>query len=152
MKKCTRQISFVIVAVVAAVFAGCHPDNTTAPGNRNGNSNRTAADNANTGGPLSRIDFDKNAEAYKEEAKRLGSKIGSGAEDAWLWMQVRGKLIATDGLRSTSVDVDNNAVTLTGVVQTESQKAQAEQLAKSVSGVTTVTNNITVVVGNANAR
>jgi len=46
--------------------------------------------------------------------------------------------------RKLNVDTRNGVVTLNGSVPTASQKSQAEKVAKQVSGVTTVKDNLTV--------
>jgi len=46
--------------------------------------------------------------------------------------------------RKLNVDTKNGVVTLNGSVPTASQKSQAEKVAKQVSGVTTVKDNLTV--------
>ena len=49
------------------------------------------------GAAMTREEYEKNKESYTEEAKRLGRKIGAGANDGWLWTKTRAALAAEDG-------------------------------------------------------
>jgi len=123
--------------------------NTVSPANVNSNSNRRA-------GPT-RQEYEKDKEKYAKEAKQAGRSIGTGLNDGWLWVKVRYELAAADDLADSTinVDVNNGVVTLSGTVPTAAQKAKAEQIAKSVEGITSVKNQITVAPAankNANAN
>jgi len=109
--------------------------------NVNTNANRRAV-NAN----ISREEYEKDKESFSEEAKRLGRSIGTGTNDGWLWTKTRAVLATTDDLRDSTinVDVDNAVATLSGTVATAAQKNKAGQVAKSVEGVKSVKNNLTV--------
>ena len=74
--------------------------------------------------------------------------------DGWLWVKTRFDLAAADDLRDSTinVDVDNAVVTLTGTVASAAQKTRAEQVAKSVTDVKSVRNQLRVVSDNANAN
>jgi len=115
--------------------------NVNVNANVNTNSNRRSV-NAN----ISREEYEKDKESFAEEAKRLGRTIGSGANDGWLWTKARTLLATTDDLRDSTinVDVDNAIVTLSGTVATQAQKTKAAQVAKTVEGVKSVKNNLTV--------
>ena len=69
-----------------------------------------------------------------------------GPDDATLAANVKSKLAADSSVASSGITVvaTNGAVTLTGEVRSESEKAAAEQIAKSVEGVKSVSNNLTV--------
>jgi hypothetical protein len=151
--------------------AGC---DTTTNTNTNANSNtavvtntntttttNTAATNANTGNAnriinanITREEYERGKESFMEEARRLGRKVGAGAEDGWLWTKTRGALAATEDLRDSTinVDVENAVVTLTGTVASQAQKTKAEQVAKGINGVKSVTNNLTVSATGGNAN
>ncbi|HEY0429441.1 MAG TPA: BON domain-containing protein [Pyrinomonadaceae bacterium] len=159
-----RLIILTLVAATAAIFAGCE---TTAPNtnnarnntnnnmnannitvvNNNGNANTgTMNSNANSNKTLTKEDYEKNKETYSTQAKGLGSKIGQGAEDGWLWTKVRADLLGTSGLTSTgiNVDVNNAVVTLRGTIPDKAQSDKAASVAKSVSGVKDVKNTLKV--------
>src|SRR3954454_9902315 len=122
------KLTLLLIAVALSVIfiVGCDTNTNT-----NANSNSRAAartENANKGGSgLSREDFEKQKGRFEQEAKDLGRKIGTGANDLWLWTKTRGALAAENDLRDStiSVDVDNGVVTLTGTVPDQPQKEKA---------------------------
>jgi len=78
---------------------------------------------------------------------RVGKRsIGSYLTDKEITAKIKAKFIADPELKAFSIDVDtlNGVVTLTGVVERESQKEKAVKLAKSVEGVKQVIVNIQV--------
>jgi osmotically-inducible protein OsmY len=130
--------------------AGCERDDNA---NKSSNANNRPAASSG-GGDLSRGDFEKQKESFEKKAKELGRKIGDGADDLWIWAKTRGALAYADNLRDVTIDVDveNNVVTLSGTVPTEAQKAEAEQVARSIEGVKSVKNNIAVSPARADAN
>lgn len=149
------KLCFISIALAAIFAAGCDTATNT---NTNANSNTRAAARESGGNKndrgLSREDFDKQKDRFEKEAKGLGHKIGSGAEDLWIWTKARAALASADDLRDSTikVDVDNNAVTLSGSVPTAAQKSNAEQVVRGVEGVTGVKNEIQVAPDGANAN
>src|ERR1041385_5199423 len=121
--------------------------------NRNANTNANVAvnrnenANANTSRHLTREEYEKNKQSYSEQAKGLGSKIGTGLDDGWLWTKTRFDLAGVDDLRDSTinVDVENAVVTLSGTVATGEQKAKAVATAKAVDGVKNVKDMLKVV-------
>ena len=69
-----------------------------------------------------------------------------GPDDATLAANVKSKLAADPSVASSGITVvaTDGAVTLTGEVRSESEKATVEQITKSVDGVKSVSNNMTV--------
>jgi osmotically-inducible protein OsmY len=67
--------------------------------------------------------------------------------DSAITAAVKSKLAVGSGNEAINVNVDTRAgvVTLTGAVETQASKEQAERMAASTEGVTRVINNITVV-------
>lgn len=161
-----KLVVFIAGAALVMLAAGCETTmntNANANGNTavvntnaNVNANVNANGNANartTNANITREEYEKNKQSFMEEAKRLGRKIGAGAEDGWLWTKTRASLAATDDLRDSTinVDVENSVVTLSGTVANQAQKTKAEQVAKGVNGVKSVKNNLTVsATGNTN--
>ena len=162
------KLAAIIFAVgIVSMMSGC---NNTANENANTNGNSSVAQaNANTAAPANansnsnrrkgptREEYEKDKEKYAKEAKQAGRSIGTGLNDGWLWVKVRYELAAADDLADSTinVDVNNGVVTLSGTVPTAAQKVKAEQIAKSVEGVTSVKNQITVAPAtnkNANAN
>jgi hypothetical protein len=146
-------------AALSLAAAGCSPaENANANANANGNANRAANANATatptatpagTGGVYNRNynskdEYKKDETNYRAEAKNAGSTIGSGLEDGWIHLKVRAALAAVDDLRDSTinVDVDNNVVTLRGSVANAASKKAAEDAAKKVDGVKSVTNKL----------
>jgi len=158
----SRITGFIAVAALAILLPGCDNtanQNTTA--NRNANVNATATAtpppvvaNTNSNRAPTRQEYEANKERYNREAKESGRKVGTGANDTWLWIKTRFDLAAADDLRDSTinVDVENDVVTLSGTVASAAQKTRAEAVAKSVEGVKSVRNQLKVQAGNANAN
>lgn len=68
--------------------------------------------------------------------------VACGPDDGKIRKEVSAKLADTS-LPVTAV-IQKGVITLSGVVETDAQKEQAESIAKAVGGVKSVTNNITV--------
>lgn len=92
-----------------------------------------------------------------EELKEAGAAMERGLEraneriepymaDAELTAKVKAKLTADPEVNPFQIDVDtvNGKVTLSGMVSTERQKEEAENLARGTEGVLEVVNNLEV--------
>jgi hypothetical protein len=160
MKRSVLSLLIVGIAIVAILIAGCQT-----AGNTNHNANANANANANTPVPrnenvntgardrgISREDFERQKERFQREARDLGRKIGSGADDLWIWTKVRTALATAEDLSDSTinVDVDNNVATLSGTVPSQAQKARAEEVARDVEGLKSVKNNLQVSPQGAN--
>src|SRR3954452_15243033 len=100
--------AYVVTAMLAAGCGTTTNTNTNANGNTtvvnqnvnaNVNANANANANANTratNANVTREEYEKNKVSIMEEAKRLGPKIGIGAEDGWLWTKTRAALATAD--------------------------------------------------------
>src|SRR5258705_5398680 len=75
------------------------------------------------------------------------SRAAMDRTDPWITMKVKISLLTSDGVPATAVNVDpvDGRVTLHGIVATDTEKARAEQVARSVEGVRTVNNLLQVV-------
>ena len=75
-----------------------------------------------------------------------GKTAGENVDDASITTQVKTKLAAEKVATLTKVDVDTNkgTVYLTGNVENAAIKARATEIARAVSGVREVVNNLTV--------
>ena len=73
-----------------------------------------------------------------------GQSFGQNWDDSGITGTVKRKLAAdtTSTLTRVSVTTVNGNVSLTGVVPTAADRARAEDIARSVNGVTQVTNNL----------
>ena len=157
-----RITGFIAVAALAVLLPGCDNTANQNAANRNAtlNANATATAtptpvaNTNSNRAPTRAEYEANKERYNREAKESGRKVGTGANDTWLWIKTRFDLAAADDLRDSTidVDVDNDIVTLTGTVASAAQKTRAEAVAKAVEGVKSVRNQLKVQSGNANAN
>jgi hyperosmotically inducible protein len=75
-----------------------------------------------------------------------GETAGQNIDDTTITTTVKAKLAADKGSSLTRVQVDTNrgVVQLTGVVQSTSDRTHAAEVARSVSGVRQVVNNLQV--------
>ena len=158
-----RIEGLILLGALAILVAGC--DNAA---NNNANANANARANANVAASPSpavatandnrraptREEYDRDKARYDREARESGRKVGTGANDGWLWVKTRFDLATADDLRDSTidVDVDNAIVTLSGTVPSNAQKARAEQIVTVVEGVKSVKNQLKVGTGNANAN
>jgi hypothetical protein len=115
--------------------------NTAVLVNANGNTgvvSRTSNSN------ITREEYDKNKADYEKD--RGDSKIGTGANDGWIWFKTKTALATADDLRDSTinVDVENEKITLRGTVASAAQKTQAETVAKGIEGQKGVTNRLTI--------
>lgn len=156
-----RITGFIALAALAVLLPACdNTANSNTTVNRNVNANAVATAtatpvaNTNTNRAPTRAEYEANKERYNREAKQSGRKVGTGANDTWLWIKTRFDLAAADDLRDSTinVDVDNDVVTLSGTVASAAQKTRAEAVAKAVEGVKGVRNQLKVQSGNANAN
>ena len=156
-----RIEGLLLLSALALLVAGCDNaanNNANANANAAANANATATatpavanNNANRRAPT-REEYDRERARYDREAKESGRRVGSGANDGWLWVKTRFDLATTDDLRDSTIDVDveNGVVTLSGTVASTAQKARAEQVVTVVEGVRSVRNQLRVTSDNAN--
>ena len=144
---------------LAALAFGCGGDsNTNTANTANSNTavvtNTNTNANANTKKAPTKEDVEKNKESYGKQAKDAGRKVGSGANDTWLWVKARYDLAAADDLRDSTinVDVENGVITLTGTVGSQDQLKKADTIAKAVEGQKGVQNKLKVAAGNSNSN
>lgn len=74
--------------------------------------------------------------------------IGESVDDAAIQSKLKGKLVSIEGLAAAhriNTEVKQGKVLLSGFVGHDSQKAQAESIAKGIEGVHTVYNRLVVV-------
>src|SRR5262245_49836546 len=93
--------------------------------------------------PTPSIDTDK----ARQTGAAIGEKVAAGASkaedaliDASLTAKIKAKMALDDTVKALSIDVDTSGsvVTLTGIVNSQAEKARAVQLAKETAGVTAV--------------
>lgn len=165
MKRLTTLLAALALAALGAACGGETTENRTTTNTMTtnaSNGNVTTTTNttnttvtANRGGynaNISQGDYEKDKETFSQKAKDAGDKIGSGLSDGWLWVKVRGALLAADDLEESgiNVDVNNGVVTLRGNVPNADQVKKADAAAKSVGGTKGVQNQLKT--GDANAN
>ena len=175
-----KKFALITLTAVAGLAVGCTPAANTTNTTANVKANGTTTVNANantavvvnssavntngtgvstmdnttgtmTGAALTRADYDRDKDKYAAEAKSAGRKIGTGANDGWLWTKTKTSLASTADLRDSTinVDVDNAVVTLTGTVATKEQSDKAAAAAKAIEGVTSVKNSLKISAGDS---
>jgi len=154
-KLLTLTVGLLALGVVFAACSGGSESNNTHNANINkatptpkatatpGNSNKWDAN-------ISKEDYEKDKTGY-EKGKTTTEVIGDGINDSWLWFKTRSALAMADDLRDStiSVSVSNEVVTLAGTVASAAQKASAEKVAKGVTGVKSVKNELKVSAGDS---
>ncbi|GAC1359224.1 MAG: hypothetical protein NVSMB34_14180 [Variovorax sp.] len=82
----------------------------------------------------------------KEAAKEAGAAVAAKVDDAAITASVSAGLAKDPDLSATKINVDTKggAVSLRGPAPTAAAKARAEEIAKSVQGVTSVDNQLVV--------
>lgn len=96
---------------------------------------------------IARADYtEEMAKEARTKAKDYGENIGNSLDDAWIHTKIVAKLIgnSTTPQRKINVDVVNNAVTLRGAVDNNTEKLEAERVAKSTEGVKSVKNMLVI--------
>ncbi len=94
----------------------------------------------------------QNNEKTRREIEATGSKVGQGANDAWLWYKTRAALATANDLRDAAiaVDVEDSIVTLRGTVVKTQQMVKAIQTVQETEGVKAVKNLLIVSAKSAN--
>ncbi len=80
----------------------------------------------------------------KTEASQAANKASNAMDDAAITTKVKSALLADDQVKGTQINVDTSggSVTLTGTVDSQAQVQRAVEIAKGVSGVQSVKNNL----------
>ncbi len=88
--------------------------------------------------------IERKAEAAGETVSNAIDDAGRVVEDAAITTAVKAALIKSDDINALKIDVDtrNGEVTLSGTAPNDAAREQAEALAESVEGVTTVHNKL----------
>lgn len=82
--------------------------------------------------------------ASNERAGNDGKKAGEYVDDAWITAKVKALLLKDEGVKGLDVNVETHkgTVQLSGSVNSPTQIAQAEKVARSVEGVKDVSNSL----------
>ncbi|MBP9904844.1 MAG: BON domain-containing protein [Rhodoferax sp.] len=153
------RLLFALIASLAMTAAFAQSGNSS-DGNVNNNAFKTLDKNADGG--LSKDEvaadketakrftkFDANKDGKLQEAEYL--KAGQDNDkrvlaDSAITTKVKSKFLITKGIPSTAISVETyeGTVQLSGFVDSKEQLASAAKVAKSISGVKSVKNNLTV--------
>ena len=81
-----------------------------------------------------------------EEAKQTVDRAAAAIDDATVTAKVKAALIAAPRVKGLAIDVatSQNVVTLSGSVDSETMRTDAQRVATSIEGVKEVRNNLTV--------
>ena len=154
MVKVNRVVNVLAITALAFGLAACNKaeDNQTA-GQKLDNAianTEKAADNAAANASVAAsnaADAAKDAAANaKEAAKDAGQAVSSAADSAAITASVNAGLVKDSELSALKIDVDtkDGVVTLTGDAPNQAAKDRAADIAKAVSGVVSVNNNLNV--------
>ena len=89
----------------------------------------------------------------RETGARIGETVATGAAKAEqalsegaLTAKIKSKMALDDTVKALSIDVDTKGtvVTLSGTVNSETERTKAVELARETAGVTSVNNNLVV--------
>jgi hyperosmotically inducible protein len=99
---------------------------------------------------IDKTDAKEIKEAGKEVAHKAGkaaSEVGDMANDAWITSKIKTRLIGTDGVHASGIDVDtaDGVVTLRGNVRSDAERDKALSIARESRGVVKVVDALTVV-------
>lgn len=128
-----------------------NPDFVRLDTNKDGYISRSeAAKDKKISSNFSKFDVNKDGKLSEDEFTKLESaaaraKAGDYVEDSTLTTEVKAKLLAAKGLKSTDISVETTkgVVTLTGTVEKAGQVKQAGAIAAKVKGVKKVENKLT---------
>ncbi len=92
---------------------------------------------------------ERGARDMGSSAKQAAGDTADKTKDMAITAKLKSQLAADDGLKATQINVDTNAgqVTLRGTAPDAAAKERATQLARSVSGVVEVDNQLSVKQG-----
>jgi osmotically-inducible protein OsmY len=168
------KLKLASVGIIAALgFAACSTEtntnvnraannpnsNTGVVTNSNGNSNSLSPITTTNTNSRSSINYNGTAKdnegqrsSVEQQAREAGGKIGTGAEDWWIWAKTNAALTTSSTLSSSAgidVDVENNKITLRGTVPQQKDIAEADKIAKGIDGQKGVSNQLKVGAANS---
>ena len=124
-----KSVSVLLIVVSALVLGGCSSQDTHEAAN---NASRKVSEAANTV-----------ANKTSEIAQNVNRSAGQALNDATITARIKAKLLA-DKVTGTDVDTTDGAVTITGTVASDEQKALAEKHARETDGVRSVKNELVI--------
>jgi osmotically-inducible protein OsmY len=94
-----------------------------------------------------RPDTERERTDTRDRPAETGREAGDRMGDGWITTKIQASYFLNTDIRGRdiSVETNNNVVTLSGMVRTEAEKQEAEQIARETDGVARVVNNLKVV-------
>jgi len=124
-----RSVLVLLIVILALVPGGCGSQNTNEAAN---SASQKVSEAANT-----------IANKASEVAQNVNRSAGPALNDATITARIKAKLLA-DKVTGTNVDTTDGAVTITGAVASDKQKALAEKHARETDGVRSVKNELVI--------
>lgn len=89
------------------------------------------------------------ADQAAQDTRQMGATAGEKIDDATITAKVNASLLADKDLSAIRIDVDtqNGVVTLSGPAPSATARERASEIARSVKGVNSVNNQLTVKAG-----
>lgn len=90
--------------------------------------------------------MEQGAQQMGQGAEQAATQAGQAVTDSAITTKIKGQLAADQGLSGFDIHVETNngVVTLSGTVDTQAQRDNAEKIARTTDGVKGVTDNIKV--------
>jgi len=128
---------FASVVCAALLAAGCGERSPSDPMARN-----DAATTPRVPPPA----ITPSAPATTPPATAPGAKVADAIADTTLTAKVKTALVAEPGIKATAIEVTTKdaVVTLTGTVESSTERAKARMVAENVQGVKNVVDNLTL--------
>ena len=124
-----RSVLVLLIVVLAFVPGGCGSQNTNEAAN---SASQKVSEAANT-----------IANKASEVAQNVNRSAGPALNGATITARIKAKLLA-DKVTGTNVDTTDGAVTITGAVASDKQKALAEKHSRETDGVRSVKNELVI--------
>ena len=141
----SKSLTVASLACAALLVAGCdRPQNDSMARNDTATPSSNAPPPIVAPAPPSSM---PSAGAPKSaDATAPGTKVADALSDTTLTAKVKTALVAEPGLQSTAIEVSTKdaVVTLTGTVESSTDRAKARMVAENVQGVRNVVDNLTL--------
>lgn len=131
----SRACAAALMTVCALTLAACDKAD-----------NQTVGEKVDAAAPAAEASLKQGANDARDAIKDAGAAIAGSVDDATITAQVSAGLAKDPDLSAIKIDVDTKAgvVSLKGPAPTTVAKARAEEIARSVKGVTSVDNQLDV--------
>lgn len=151
--KPSQQKSLMVASSLAMLLAlgACDRvgDQTTGQGDSAATKTERAADAAKRDAKEAATGAGAAIDRAADQTKAMGASAADKVDDATITAKVKTAIAADKDLSAIRIDVDtqNGVVTLSGPAPTATAKERASELARTIKGVTSVNNQLTVKAG-----